>query len=177
MNFIIANLRARRIILIMCLPKFSQLDKDIREVALSGVFQMISIDRKKQRSKAKFKWRDADEMTDFMKDLYPRIKSPEGKQYMVKTVSFPKPPKELDDAYKTKKLEYMDDKVRKWFLELTDSKGKTKKVHTRDIAEEVLKNPEKYQTNGKFDYVKIIANFDVGDQKARNITKTVMTMA
>jgi len=177
MNFVIANMRARRLILIICLPKFTQLDKDIREVGLTGVFQMLSIDRKRNLSKSKYKWISVDEMTSNNFTPYPRIVDQENlKKYKVTALWFGKPSKELEKAYKTKKFEYMAEKVEKWLGMLVDEKGEAKLTHARDIAKHVLEEPAKYQTDGKFDYIKILANFEVGDQKARNIVKTAEAM-
>jgi len=71
----------------------------------------------------------------------------------------------------------MSDKVEKWLGMLTNEKGEAKLTHARDIAKTILKEPAKYQVDGKFDYIKILANFDVGDQKARNIVKTAESLA
>jgi adenylate kinase family enzyme len=173
MNFVIANMRARRIILIICLPKFTQLDKDIREVGLTGVFQMITIDRVRQRSKAKFKWRNADEITGNMIDPFPRLVDPNSKEkFKITRVWFGKPSKELENAYKKKKFEYMINSAEKWLSMLTNKDGSKKLVHARDIAKEIAANPEKFKTDGKLDYIKVLANYEVGDQKARNIVKT-----
>ncbi len=178
MNFVIANMRARRIILIICLPKFTQLDKDIRDVGLTGVFQMIYIDREKQKSKCKFKWRNVDEMSGNTMDPFPRIISRDRKKrYKVTSMWFGRPTKELEKAYKQKKQSYMQDKVEKWLGMLTNEKGERKITHARDIAKAIMKNPKDYQTNGKFDYIKVIANFEVGDQKARNIARTATLLS
>jgi adenylate kinase family enzyme len=178
MNFVIANMRARQIVLIICLPKFTQLDKDIREVGLTGVFQMGYIDRNRKKALTKFKWRQADEMTGMMKDIFARLKDgPNNRKYKVTKIWWGKPSNELEKAYKIKKKSYMEDKVAKWLEMLTDEKGDKKLTHARDIAKKILEQPEKYQTNGKFDYIKILANFEVGDQKARNIVKTAESLA
>jgi len=172
MNFVVANMRARRIVLIICLPKFTQLDKDIREVGLTGVFQMQTINREKQMSKSKFKWMTVDEMTGNVMSPFPRLLSEDGMQrYKVKAVWFKRPSKELEKAYKQKKKEYMQSKVEKWLGMLTNEKGEAKLTHAKDIADKILLDPKKFQTDGKFDYIKIIGEFEVGDQKARNIQK------
>jgi len=172
MNFIMANMRARRLILIICLPKFTQLDKDVREVGLTGVFQMQTIDRTKNMAKTKFKWRSVDEMSGGTMDPFPRLRHPETHEKVkVTAVWFGKPSKELEKAYKEKKKNYMGSKVENWLLMLTDKKDGDAKVTAKQIANEVINNPKKYQKDGKFDYIKIMAEFDMGDQKARNITK------
>jgi len=173
MNFVIANMRARRIILIICLPKFTQLDKDIREVGLTGVFQMTHIDRVQKRSKCKFKWRSVNEMTGNCMDPFPRLWSKDlTKVVKVTRLWFGKPSEELEKAYKKKKFEYMQSRVEKWLAILTNDKGEKRLTQARDIANKIMENPKEYQRDGKFDYIKILANFDVGDQKARNIVKT-----
>jgi len=178
MNFVIANMRARRIILIICLPKFTQLDKDIREVGLTGVFQMLHIDRKRNLSTTKYKWRTVNEMTGGIIDPFPRLIDPKtGKKYKVTKIKWGRPSKELEKKYKIKKKEYMFERVNKWLGMLTDEKGDKKLVHARDISKKIVENPGKYQTDGKFDFIKILANFDVGDQKARNIVKTAESLA
>jgi len=172
MNFIMANMRARRLILIICLPKFTQLDKDVREVGLTGVFQMMSIDRQRNMAKAKFKWRSVNEMTGSCMDPFPRLRHPETHEKVkVTSVWFGKPSPELEKAYKQKKKAYMGDKVENWIVMLTDKDDKDSKLKAKEIAEEVVNNPQKYQRNGKFDFIKIMAEYDLGDQKARNISK------
>ncbi len=177
MNFVIANMRARRIILVICLPKLTQLDKDIREVGLTGIFQMLYIDRQKQMAATKYKWRRSDEMTGNIVDPFPRLVDKESKKkYKVTKINWGRPSKELEKAYKQKKQEYMFERVNSWLSMLTDEKGDKKLTHAREIAKAILKEPAKYQTDGKFDYIKVLANFDVGDQKARNAIKTAMTL-
>lgn len=177
MNFVIANMRARRLILIICLPKFTQLDKDIREVGLTGVFQMLHINRQKNLSTTKFKWRTVNEMSGGAIDPFPRLyDKKKNKKYKITKIFWGRPSKELEKAYKQKKREYMFERVNKWLSMLTDEKGDKKLTHARDIAKKIVEDPSKYQTNGKFDFIKILANFEVGDQKARNIAKTAKLM-
>jgi len=173
MNFVIANMRARRIILIICLPKFTQLDKDIREVGLTGIFQMLFINRDKKKAKVKFKWRTADEMTGNMIDPFPRLYNrDENKKYKVTRMWFGKPSLKLENAYKKKKFKYMMDSAERWLSKLSNEDGSKKITHARDIAKEIAANPDKFKTDGKLDYIKVLANYEVGDQKARNIVKT-----
>lgn len=177
MNFVIANMRARRIILVICLPKFTQLDKDIREVGLTGVFQMINIDRKRNKAKVKFKWRQVDEMMGGTIDPFPRIYDKESnKKYKIRFTYWSKPSKELEKAYKKKKHEYMFERVQKWLGMLTNDKGEKKLTNVREISKYVVANKEKFSTNGELDYVKVLANFDVGDQKARNVVKAAQAL-
>ena len=172
MNFIIANMRARRIILIICLPKFTQLDKDIREVGLTGVFQMLTISRQKQMSKAKFKWRTTNEMSGNSFDPFPRLRHPVTKEKLkVTALWFKKPSKQLEKAYKAKKKYYMQTKVQNWFAMLNKDLKKDSKISAKQIAEEIIANPRKYQKDGKYDFIRIMGEYDLGDQKARNITK------
>ena len=177
MNFVIANMRARRIILIICLPKFTQLDKDIREVGLTGVFQMMHIDRKNNLATTKFKWRTVNEMTGNSIDPFPRLYNKEqNRKYKVTRIKWGRPSKKLETAYKVKKKDYMFERVNTWLSMLTNEKGDKKLIHARDISKKIVENPKKYQTDGKFDFIKILANFEVGDQKARNIAKTASFM-
>lgn len=172
MNFVIANMRARRLILLICLPKFTQLDKDIREVGLTGVFQMSNIDYEKKLATTKFKWRVVNEMSGGVIDVFPRlVDKEENKKYKITRIKWGKPSKELEKLYKEKKFAYMNERVLIWLGKLTDEKGNKKITHARDIAKKIMENPKRYQTNGKFDYIKILGDFDIGDQKARNITK------
>ena len=178
MNFIMANMRARRLILIICLPKFTQLDKDVREIGLTGVFQMMTIDRQRKMSKAKFKWRTTNEMTGNSFDPFPRLRHPETHEKVkVTAVWFGKPSKELEKAYIEKKKNYMGSKVESWLLMLADKKDGDAKVTAKEIADEVVANPQKFQRNGKFDFIKIMGDYDLGDQKARNITKLAERLA
>jgi len=176
MNFIIANMRARRIILVICLPKFTQLDKDIREVGLTGTFQMIHIDRKKKLARTKFKWRDVDEMTGGTADKFPRLKHPDyDHKVKVTTIWWGKPSEELEKAYKEKKKSYMETKVENW-LSMLSNELKDKKLTAKEIATEVLEDPKRFMRDGKFDYIKIMSEYDLGDQASRNITKLAERM-
>jgi hypothetical protein len=117
-------------------------------------------------------------MTGLMKDIFARLKDgPNNRKYKVTKIWWGKPSKELEKAYKAKKKSYMEDKVAKWLDMLTDEKGDKKLTHARDIAKKILEEPAKYQTEGKFDYVKILANFEVGGTKAREIVRTAETLA
>lgn len=170
-NYIIANFRAKRIVLVLCLPKFSQLDKDIREVGLTGTFQMKKIDFNRKKSKAVFKWREVNEMTDTIYDLLPRLFLEDQKKKKVKAIWFSKPTAELEQAYKLKKMAYIEEKAEAW-LEMLEGKKGSKLLSAREIAQEILKNPERFRTNGLFDHNKVLAEFEVGDSKARSIVRT-----
>lgn len=169
-NYIIANFRAKRIMLVLCLPKFSQLDKDIREVGLTGTFQMRTVDFNKKKSKAVFKWRQVDEMTDFIKDILPRLIQGE-KKVKVRSIWFGKPSAELEQAYKIKKFTYIEEKAQVW-LDMLEGKKGSKLLSAREIAKEILQNPDRFRTNGLFDHNKVLAEYEVGDSKARSIIKT-----
>jgi hypothetical protein len=178
MNYVIANMRARQIILIICLPKFTQLDKDIREVGLTGVFQMIYINRTKNKAKAKFKWQSVNEMYGTSISAFPRLKDHNlNKTYRVVGTWWGKPSLKLEREYKKKKNAYMLASAEKWLGMLTNDKGEKKLTHTKDIAKQIMKNPDEYKTDGKLDYIKVLANYEVGDQKARNIVKAVKALS
>lgn len=178
MNFIMANMRARKLILVICLPKFTQLDKDVREIGLTGVFQMTHIDRKNKMAKTKFKWRTTNEMNGNSFDPFPRLRDPKTKEMVkVTRIWWGKPSPELEKAYKQKKKEYMSSKVENWLLMLTDKNDKDAKITAKEIANKIVNNSKKYQKEGKFDYIKIMGEFDLGDQKARNITKLAQRLS
>jgi len=177
MAFITANLRAKRIILILCLPKFTQLDKDIREVGLTAVLQMKKIDFNRKKSYAELRWICMDEMRGNNYSPFPRLVDKDGNLFFVKGVWMKKCSKELETEYKKKKMGYMENSIDKWYYMLHTEEGKTKALSSKDIAKKVIKNPEKYQTNGKFDYIKVMTEYDLGDQASRNITKMAKALS
>ena len=135
------------------------------------------IDRKRKKALVKFKWRQADEMSGFMKDIFPRLYDKDKhRKFMVNKIWFSKPSNELEKAYKQKKQAYMQERVEKWMSMLVDEKGNKKLIHIKDIAKEILNDKDKYLTDGQLDKYKVLSNYEIGETKARDIIKTIESM-
>jgi hypothetical protein len=109
-------------------------------------------------------------MTDFIKDMLPRLIFGEQKK-KVRAIWFAKPTAELEQAYKIKKFAYIEEKTQVW-LDMLEGKKGNKLLSAREIAQEILKNPERFKTDGLFDHNKVLAEYEVGDSKASSIIRT-----
>lgn len=112
-SYLFANFRAKRIIFCICLPKLTQLDKDIREVALHGIYRMKRIDFKNKNSIATYYWVSLNELMGTSKITMPRLFDVKTKEISkVKNIIFLHPTKIL--------LLYI--KKRRWIILLVKKK-------------------------------------------------------
>ena len=115
--------RAKRFIIIYVAPLFSQFDKRIRTIGITGVVLFTGIDYKRKRGLANFYWSYGLPLSDRTMMPKPRLRNPDtGEFFVVDQITIPRPDMKLIKEYKTKKNNFIDEKIKQWRTELVDLK-------------------------------------------------------
>ena len=169
-SYLFANFRAKRLIFCICLPKLTQLDKDVRDVGIHGVFRLKSIDFKKKKSKASFYWNTINEFGKASKLTLPRLVNMKSQEVLkIRNIWIAAPSKEFVNQYKIKKNKYIDDKEKIWLAKVTSedrAKDLKDSKDTKLILAKIGANKEKYMTGVNFDADKIMLDFGLEYSKA-----------
>lgn len=174
-SYLFANFRAKRIIFCICLPKLTQLDKDIREVALHGIYRMKRIDFKNKNSIATYYWVSLNELMGTSKITMPRLFDVKTKEISkVKNIIFSAPNKDFVALYKKKKMDYIASKEEVWLKKSMEDEVKEEKKEVNRLAEQLERIREKkydLKEKGKFNPEKIMLEFGCGINQARSLAK------
>lgn len=170
MTYIAANFRARRLIVGMCLPSLMQLDKNLREVNVTGIIEIVDKSNEKRKNKCKIFWCRYDPYTQYAIRQYPRVINDKGHVYKVRHVWLPIPSKETIDQYEVKKMDYLARNIARWHAMVKKENDK-KDFNMNDIIQKVKSDPEKYMDNGRYNsgFIKIQEN--IGRINAEIIAK------
>lgn len=173
--YLFANFRAKRLVFCICLPKLTQLDKDIRDVGVHGIFRLKSIDFKNKKSKASFYWNTVNEFGKASRLTLPRLVDMNTNEVLkVKNIWIDSPPQDFIDLYKVKKMQYIEDKEKIWLNKVSrDSKNETLKEGKEysTLLEKIGKNKDKFLTGVNYEAEKIMLEFNIGATKARMLSK------
>jgi len=174
-SYLFANFRAKRLIFCICLPKLTQLDKDVRDVGIHGVFRLKSIDFKKKKSKASFYWNTINEFGKASKLTLPRLVDMKSQEVLkIRNIWIAAPSKEFVNQYKIKKNKYIDDKEKIWLAKVT-SEDRAKQINEAKTYTSLLniigKEKDKFMSGVNFDPDKIMLHFNLGSTKAKLLTK------
>lgn len=117
--------RAKRYIIIYVAPFFSQFDKRIRSIGITGIFLLTRIDRELKRGIANFYWSYSLPLRDKTLIPHPRLKDMKTKEtFLIDQVSIPLPSAFLIKEYKKKKNYFIDGKIADWRKQLVSIKEK-----------------------------------------------------
>ena len=171
MNYVNATFRAKRLIVFYCLPSLMQLDKNIRDINVTGIFEVIQKDTKKKKNLCKFQWSSYDARTQKVYYIFPRLVNKKGQTQKVTGLWIGLPPKEFEAIYKKKKMEYLKKNIARWH---TDTKESTKKKNNKGISEQEIMTKinlekEKFVLGNRFNAYLIKKEFDIGSMKANMI--------
>jgi len=173
--YLFANFRAKRLIFCICLPKLTQLDKDIRDVGVHGIFRLKSINFKEKKSKASFYWNTVNEFGKASRLTLPRLVDMTTNEVLkVKNIWIDAPSKEFTDLYKIKKMQYIEDKEKIWLNKVSrESKNETLKEGKEysTLLEKIGKSKDKFLSGVNYDKEKIMVEFNLGEFKARMLSK------
>lgn len=170
MTYIAANFRARRLIVFICLPSLMQLDKNLREVNVTGIFKVVDKDPNTRKNKNKFFWCHYDPYSQFAMRQYPRLIDSKGKITKIMSMWIPIPSQEFIDAYEVKKMDYLQRNINRWFSMVSKDKEKEKFV-IKDLITKIQANPSKYMDGNKFSSAFIKIEENIGRINAEMIAK------
>lgn len=156
--------RAKRLIVIFVAPNLNQIDSRVRAVSITALLQMRSIDYNNQQSKAAIYWSVQNNRSGEVYYKRPRIINAEGHTRVVRSIIFNRPPKTLRTLYEIKKMQFIDNKLKKWFeatenLAVATAAGK--KLSIGEITKLVTKNKKKFLVQGKVNAIRIIEEYNV----------------
>lgn len=150
MNYINANFRVRRLVVIMCLPSLAQLDKNMREVNVTAIVQVVQKDIVNKVNVCKFFWCNYNAMTQFFMREYPKLTDSDGQMYKITAVKIGLPPKEFEEQYEQKKMEYLNNNLKRWLDIIKRMGDRNKVINTQEVIKIILTEPKKYMINGKY---------------------------
>lgn len=163
MNYINANFRVRRLIVVMCLPSLTQLDKNMREVNVTAIIQVVKKDISNKINVCKFLWCNYNPMNQYFMRQFPKLQDKDGQLYKVSKVRIGLPPKEFEEQYEKKKKEYLDKNLKRW-LDIIQrlAEKKNKVINTKEIVNKILNNSGLYMVDGKYSSFLIHADEELG---------------
>jgi len=172
MNYITASFRARRLIVFYCLPSLTQLDKNIRDINVTGIFEVIQKDIHTKKNLCKFQWCSYDAKTQRVFQIFPRLVSETGLIYKVDSVWIGIPSKEILQEYKKKKMLYLGKNIARWrdISKKIQRKDEGNKVTDKEIMKAIQADKEKFMIGGRFNSYKIKEEFGIGAIRSSNLS-------
>lgn len=171
MNYINATFRAKRLVVFYCLPSLMQLDKNIRDINITGIFEVNLKSIKMKKNRCKFRWSMYDPRTQKAYGVFPRLIDKKGQIKKVTAVWIGLPPKELEKAYQAKKMFYLNENIKRWNEDRKKELTKTdnKRMNDNDLIIKIRKDPDKFKLKGEYNAFKIRQEFLIGVSKATGI--------
>lgn len=171
MNYITASFRARRLIVFYCLPSLTQLDKNIRDINVTGIFEVISKDINAKKNLCKFQWCSYDAKTQKVFQIFPRLVSESGMIYKIDSIWIGIPSKEIIKEYKKKKMEYLGKNISRWreISKKVTKKEEGNKISDKEIMSAIQFEKEKFMVGERFNAYRIKDAFSIGAIRANQI--------
>lgn len=168
MNYINATFRARRLVVFYCLPSLTQLDKNIREINVTGIFEVLTKDVKQRKNLVKFQWNSYDAKTQKVYYMFPRLVDDKGMIFKVDGLWIGLPSKEIIKAYKKKKMEYLAKNISRWsdMAEKELKKENKDTISDMEIMNQIQAEKDKYIISGKFNNYRIKTAFGISQVRA-----------
>jgi len=177
MESVIATYRAKRLIVVFCFPKLTQLDVNVRNVGITGLFEMLRIDRKHKKALARFQWQELSARSGDSLNPYPRIKSG-GVWKRVQGIWFDKPSDELWGEYRKKKMEFLNKLGDKYYREMMDreeqelaKKEKKKKLSFNEVLDAVRSRFSEFTVGSKVEPVLVRSKLNCGMRNAEQVAR------
>jgi len=167
--------RAKRIICFFVVPNLNQLDSRVRAISVTALLTMKKIDYEKNKSLADFFWVVQNPKTGEVYHKRPRLLKENGDWIICDGVWFNRPSKELEKEYESKKMSFIDDKVKRWYEETKDrldtKKSKTNLVSANVLAKKVLAHKDNFMANNRISRELVMKEFGVGLDKAKSVVR------
>lgn len=163
--------RAKQLVIIYCSPLLSQIDKRVRLIGVTGIFNMLGVDFNEKRSKAGFNWCYASSLTDKVIRPKPRLKDDKDNRLnQVFYITFPMPNKELNKAYLKKKMAFINKSILGWSKEADEKvRSKARSAQTiKSVMDRAIKIKDKLiGADGKASLPLICYHLEVGRCRGR----------
>jgi len=172
MNYITASFRARRLIVFYCLPSLLQLDKNVRDINVTGIFEVLHKDTKKRKNLCKFQWTRYDANTQKAFRVFPRLVNKEGKVFKIDSVWVGIPPNEIIEEYDKKKMAYLQKNIERWhdMAKRQSNKQKADKISDKEILARIQLDKDKFLVGGRINAYKIKEEFGIGAIRANTLS-------
>jgi hypothetical protein len=172
MNYVTATFRAKRIVVFYCLPSLTQLDKNIRDINITGIFEILHKSIAKRKNYCKFTWSKYNARTQKAYYVYPRLINKKGQVFRVKGVCIGLPPYEFEEEYKKKKMSYLKSNIARWNASIR-TKKKTKsedEIKDEAIISAIRMNPSEFIMTGRYNAFLIKEKFKLGIMRAGHLS-------
>jgi hypothetical protein len=171
MNYVTASFRAMRIVVFYCLPSLPQLDKNIREINVTGIFEVMSKNIHTKKNLCRFQWSTYDARSQNVYRIFPRLISKSGMYYKVDSVWVGIPSKEIIKAYKKRKMEFLDLNIQRWgqIANKQVRKEVGEKITDKEIMSAVQIDKEKFMAGGRINAYRIKEEFNIGSIRANQL--------
>lgn len=172
MNYVTASFRAKRLVVFYCLPSLKQLDKNIRDINVSGIFQIISKDTKKKKNLAKFQWCSYDAKTQKPYNIFPRLVDKSGMIFKVDSIWLGVPDRKIMNEYKKKKMQYLNANISRWreMANKQNKKEQAEKVTDEEMMSQIAQDPLKFTVGKRINAYRIKQEFGIGAIRANHLS-------
>lgn len=155
MSFVSTIFRKLGTINFYCLPFYSQLDKRLRMIGISGVVIFKRVEDGK--AIADFRWGSPNALTDKILLPRPRLTLANNKRVVIFSIAVPSPSKDVIRKYEKLKSRFIQESVERWYNDLADMEkntiagaSKSAAGKLREWHELILKDPSQYKEGKRF---------------------------
>jgi hypothetical protein len=171
MNYVTATFRAKRLIVFYCLPSLTQLDKNIRDINITGIFEILTKSLTRRKNYCKFTWSKYDAKTQKVFYVYPRLVNKTGQIFKIKGTWIGLPPKDFENVYKEKKMRYLKMNIARWnaSVKKDNKEKKDKTIDDTAVLSAIRINPAKYLLSGRYNSYLIKKEHGIGSIRASSL--------
>jgi hypothetical protein len=171
MSYLKTIYRDYKYIVFYIAPAMSQIDKNIKLVATTGVIWTKEHNPVEKVVKAKFYWCTTNHLFGTQYNQKAILVNPLNSNiYKIEHIVFPYSPKHIFKAYALKKKKFMDDQLERWLASDKEVNTKTKSKGIKEYYAEAYKIQDELKAGGKFDWGIISMKFDINRDKATKIS-------
>jgi len=170
LGYIATTFRARRLVVFYVAPFLKQIDSNIRVVGVLGILIMEGIDRVRNLARVDFRWTDNNVISGLQYRKKPRVHLGGGVCRKIRQVWIPRPPRDLERSYKRTKMAFLAEQKK---VAEERVKYRPKKMTIKQCVQKILRNRDDYVVGGRVHHTRIMAEFNFGENKARNLAKLV----
>ena len=169
MSYLKTIYRDYKLIVFYIAPSLSQLDKNVKLVATTGVFWSKKHDPGRKQICCTFYWSKSNLLMGKHYHKKPMIISPlNNSMYGIKHLWFPYSPVHIFKGYAKLKRRFMDEKLAKWSANEDEKKAEKAKTF-KDYYDEALEMKDELKLDDKYDWGMVSAKLGVGGSIASKI--------
>jgi hypothetical protein len=172
MSYLKTIYRDYKYIVFYIAPAMSQIDKNIKLVATTGVIWTKEHNPVEKVVKAKFYWCSTNHLFGTQYNQKAILVNPLNSNiYKIEHIVFPYSPKHIFKAYALKKKKFMDEQLERWLASDKEVKEKDNPKGIKDYFEGDLTIKDQLVIDGKYDWGLVSMKLGVGSMIANKITK------